>query len=122
MEIPLQLPTTIYGWIAIAATIVAAAVWIRQQKIKSIIEANDELRKRLDDKDNEIVDLNKKIDDQNKTIDDQNKTIAGMQEEIKAVQRSSKTMQDLVVSALKQFFLEHPEVAKSMEDMVKGGN
>lgn len=119
MDIPIQLPTNLYGWIAIISAVIAAGVWIRQQKIKSIIQANDELRKRLDDKDDEIVDLNKKINNQQVKMDTQQETIKGMQDEIKGLQRANKTLEDLVVTALKQFFFENPKVASSLEDMVR---
>lgn len=57
MEIPLQLPSTIYGWFAIFAFIISTLLFLRRNDINSIKEANDELRKRLNDKDDVIKDL-----------------------------------------------------------------
>lgn len=62
MQVPLSLPATIYGWLALFASITTVVLFIRYNDIRSIRDANDELRKRLDDKDAIIKDLQAQLD------------------------------------------------------------
>lgn len=57
MDIPFQLPTTIYAWISVFTAIVVGVLFIRRSDIKGLHDDNDELRKRIDDKDGIIKDL-----------------------------------------------------------------
>lgn len=64
------LPDSAYGWIAIFAAIIAGVIFVRRSDIKSLREANDDLRKRLDDKDNENKDLTKRLDSFRRELDE----------------------------------------------------
>lgn len=57
MEIPLMLPTNLYGWISIFTAIIVGVLFIRRNDIKNIKENADELRKEVADKQRLIADL-----------------------------------------------------------------
>ena len=101
----IQLPTSIYGWIAVAAAILGGIVFIRQQAIRSVYDANKELRAIVEDQKKEMEVMKAKVLD--------------LQEQVKTLQRQNKTLEDLVITALKQFFFENPKMATAMEDMIK---
>lgn len=64
------LPDSAYGWIAVFSAIIAGVIFVRRSDIKSLREANDDLRKRLDDKDNENKDLTKRLDSFRRELDE----------------------------------------------------
>lgn len=100
-----QLPNSIYGWIAVAAAILGGIVFIRQQGLKSVYEANKELRQIVEDRAKEIETMKVAIKD--------------LQDQVAVLQKANKTFEDLIITALKQYFFENPTQAKLMEEMVK---
>lgn len=108
MDIPIQLPNSIYGWFAIGAFIISAILFIRRSDIKAIKENADELRKILLDKEKEMIGMHNEIELLKGKVD--------------FLEKTNKTLEDLVVVALKQYFLENPNLAKQFKDIVKGGD
>lgn len=104
MDISFQLPTTIYGWIAIIAAIIAGFVLIRRNDIKAITENADQLRKILEDKVKQINDMQTQINH--------------LQVEIDGLKKTNKTLEDLVLTALKQYFFENPKIATSLQEKI----
>lgn len=107
-----DIPSTPMGWIAVIALIISAGLYIRRTDIKSIKErlgesekANDELRKRLDDKDEENRGMRIELETVKTKMD--------------VLDKQHRTIQDLVVTALKQYFFENPTVANNMHDVTK---
>ena len=54
-------PTSIYGWLAIMATITSGVLVIRRTDISALRSANDDLRRLLDDKQKLIDDLQSQL-------------------------------------------------------------
>lgn len=48
------------------------------------------------------------------------KTVYRLEGQVDSLEKKNKTLEDLVTIALKQYFFEHPDIAKTMQDKVLG--
>lgn len=101
----LPLPQGIYGWIAIAAFVFSAILFIKQNNIKQFKDANDELRKRVDDKDKELHDLQLQLNSFKEDLAGLKATIFEKDKQIAALSKVQVVQQS------------NPEVTAYMQDM-----
>lgn len=104
MDIPIQLPNSIYGWLAIIAVIISSILFIKRNDIKAIRENASDLRSILEDKDKEINLMKIQLQE-----------LIG---KVEVLEKRNRTLEDLVVTALKQYFFENPKVAGTLQDKV----
>lgn len=104
MDIPIQLPTNLYGWLAIVAVIISSILFIKHNDIKAIRENASDLRSILEDKDKEINLMKIQLQE-----------LIG---KVEVLEKRNRTLEDLVVTALKQYFFENPKVAGTLQDKV----
>lgn len=104
MDIPIQLPNSIYGWLAIVAVIISSILFIKRNDIKAIRENASDLRSILEDKDKEINLMKIQLQE-----------LIG---KVEVLEKRNRTLEDLVVTALKQYFFENPKVAGTLQDKV----
>lgn len=99
-----QLPTTPIGWIAFIFVIAGAVIYffsrIRKSDMELLRQTNEDQGKRIDFLEEEVKRLNVKVGD---------------------LEHANKTLEDLVVVALKQFFFENPEMAKNLKNKILKG-
>ena len=57
----LALPTNLYGWIGLIVVVLGAYFFVRRSDVNGLRSANDDLRKRIDDKDQQLRDLQTEI-------------------------------------------------------------
>ncbi len=74
--------------------------------MKILRDANQDLRERLDDKGKEI----KELQDNFKILE----------AKVDVLEKRNRTLEDLMVTALKQYFYEHPDIAKTMQKAIIG--
>lgn len=58
--------------------------------------------------------------DQGDRIDLLEKAVSRLEGQVDSLEKKNKTLEDLVTIALKQYFFEHPDIAKTMQDKVLG--
>lgn len=96
-----QIPTTPLGWITLLIVTVCASVYLASK-----IRANDMkiLRDTNKDQYDRIVLLESKVKQ--------------LESSVVSLQNKNKTLEDLVVVALKEYYFEHPTVAVEVKDAV----
>lgn len=96
-----QIPTTPFGWLALFIVAVSATMYLASK-----IRANDMkiLRDTNKDQYDRILLLETKVFQLDKCI--------------KELQGKNKTLEDLVVVALKEYYFEHPTVAVDIKDAI----
>lgn len=103
------LPTTIIGWISTIIVVVGAVLYlisrVRRNDMKVLREANDDLRKRDEDRTKEMQEMHIEI--------------ATLIAKVDVLEKRNKTLEDLVVVALKQYFFENPSMAGQIEKAIK---
>lgn len=104
MNIPISFPTDIYGWIAVVAIVIAGIFFVRGRDIKRIRENAEDLRAIVDDKTKEIDSLRAEM--------------KIMQVRIDELEKRNRTLEDLVIVSLKQYFFENPDVAIGVKEKV----
>lgn len=104
MDIPIQLPSNLYGWLALIAIIISSVLFIGRNDIKAIRENASDLRSILEDKDKEINLMKVQLQE--------------LMVKVEVLEKRNRTLEDLVVTALKQYFFENPKVAGTLHDKV----
>jgi len=96
-----QIPTTPIGWLALFVVAVSASVYLASK-----VRANDMkiLRDTNKDQYDRIILLESKVKQ--------------LESCVVALQNKNKTLEDLVVVALKEYYFEHPTVAVEIKDAV----
>lgn len=102
------LPTTLFGWIATILTTAASVTFIfskiRSNDLQILRDSNADLR--LAHSDNV------------KLLESMKQEIEILKNKVKVLEHANKTLEDLVVVALKQFFFENPKVADDLKKEV----
>lgn len=103
-------PTTLIGWIMTILFTVGAVLYfgskVRRNDMEVLRNANSDLRSTLDDNSKEIITMRTQIDLLILKVAD--------------LEKRNKTLEDLVVVALKQYFFENPTLAKDIQKKVTG--
>lgn len=109
-EIISILPSTLLGWIATVLTTAASVAYIyskaRKNDMDVLRQSNDDLRAAHDDNTNKINELQIQV----------NK----LSEKIKVLETTNKTLEDLVKSALSDFFTKNPKLAFEVAKKIGG--
>jgi len=107
-EIVTILPSTLVGWIATVLATVASVAFIfskvRERDMSMLRQSNDDLRAAHDDNTRVINEMNVKI--------------TTLERKVVDLEKHNQTLEDLVVTALKQFFSENPKLAKEIKDKI----
>lgn len=102
------IPTTFAGWIGSMVFIVLATFYlisrIRKNDMQLLRDANRDLRASLEDNKTKISQMHNEV-----------KTLG---EKVSDLEKKNKTLQDLVITALKQYFFENPIVAKNIKNKI----
>ncbi len=106
-----QAPNTPLGFLALFASIILLCLYafnkIRENDLKVLREANNDLRSSIEDKGKKIEDLTAKVHE--------------LETELIAVKTHSKSLEDLVILALKDYFTQNPQAAISISGRLKKG-
>lgn len=79
---------------------------IRENDMTILRNANKDLRDTLEDNNGRIMILENEV----KTLN----------VKVESLEKRNKTLEDLVITALKQYFFENPKVASQLKDIVSG--
>lgn len=101
MELLTQIPQTPIGWIALSVLIVVT-IFFGVSKVRA----------------NDMQILRDTNRDQGDRITLLETAVNRLEDQLKVLQHQNKTLEDLVVVALKQFFFENPTVAHDMKKKV----
>ena len=105
----LNIPSSPIGWIGLFFTGAASAALflnrVRTYDLKILRESNQDLRTAHDDNSSKIATLEKTVDD--------------LYKKVKVLEETNKTLEDLVILALKQYFTNNPGMAKDLKKIVK---
>ena len=97
----MNLPNSPIGWIALFFTGVASALLfintVRRNDLTILRESNKDLRDSLSDNEKKLNELEKRVEQ--------------LTAEVKILEGKNKTLQELVATALKEYFIGNPEVA-----------
>lgn len=103
-------PTTLIGWVGTIFVVILACIYlmsrIRKNDMEVLRNANVDLRASLDDNTKELNQMRGEMNILNTKVAD--------------LERRNKTLEDLVVVALKQFLFENPTLAKDLQKGVIG--
>lgn len=104
------IPNTFTGWIITLILSIGGVSYVfknvRARDMKELRDFNHDLLQKTDY-------LEKKVE----ALEKDNKELNS---KVKSLEKHSKTLEDLVVTALKQFFLENPQLAKDLNTVVIG--
>lgn len=102
------IPTTLIGWMGTISIVILGGIYlvsrIRKNDMEVLRSANIDLRASLDDNSRELVQMRSEINTLMIKVSD--------------LEKKNKTLEDLVVVALKQFFFENPTVAKDLHKKI----
>ena len=96
-----ELPKTGIGWLSLSFIAISASVYLGSRIRKNDMEI---LRSTNKDQYDRIILLEEKVDKLTKCVT--------------TLQNKNKTLEDLVVVALKEYYFEHPTVAVDIKDAV----
>lgn len=103
-----QIPTTITGWVLTIVIAITGVTYlfsrIRQTDMTLLRNTNTDFQIALDMK--------------GKEMDKMHQQITILNDKVSVLERQNKTLEDLVVTALKQFFFENPTVASDLKKRV----
>lgn len=104
-----QIPNSFASWIG-ALVIVAGGITyffktVRAKDLEELRKFNKDLLDRTDFLQGKVENLEKNNKELNSKVE--------------ALQEHNRTLADLVVTALKQYFFENPDVAKNMQALIK---
>lgn len=103
-----QIPTTFIGWITTVLIAMGSVSYIfsqvRQRDMQVLRESNQDLRSSIEDKGREINMMHAQI--------------TTLNEKVALLEKANRTLEDLVVTALKQYFFENPTVAGQLKKSV----
>lgn len=104
----LQIPTNLTGFFIMVFVCLAAGVYIfsnvRKNDMSVLRDANKDLRATLTDNNTRII-----------TLESETKLLIT---KVTTLEQHNKTLEDLVVTALKQYFFENPKVASNIKDVI----
>ena len=104
------IPTTLIGWIMTILFTGGSVLYfgsrVRRNDMQVLREANKDLRGTLEDNSNELLKMRGQID--------------LLMSKVADLEKRNKTLEDLVVVALKQYFFENPTLAKDIQKKVTG--
>lgn len=103
-----NIPTTPWGW-AVSLIFTALLIFylfnkVRENDMKILRDANTDLRDSIEDAEKKIVGLNTQV--------------AILNEKVAILEKKNKTLEDLVITALKQYFFENPKVASTLHKAI----
>lgn len=108
MEFITETPTTIFGWVGLIFMVITGGLYlvsrVRKNDMEVLRSANTDLRASLDDNIREIAEMRGEINTLISKVSD--------------LEKRNKTLEDLVVVALKQYFFENPTLAKDIQKSV----
>lgn len=109
-ELLQSLPTTLVGWIAAILATSSSILFIFSK-----IRKND-----MDILRQSNVDLRAAIDDNQRALEKMHDNIIILNGKVADLEKKNKTLEDLVVVALKQYFFENPTLAKDIQKKITG--
>lgn len=104
----MSLPNTFIGWISTIFLIIGSFSFYwryrRNEDLKLLRDTNKDQGDRI-----EVLETKSR---------DQDNNIVLLQAQVKLLETQNKTLEDLMVIALKQYFFEHPDVASRMQEKI----
>lgn len=99
---------SIQAFVGLVVIVITAILYlfsrIRQNDMKILRESNKDLREAIDDKGSKITGLEHAVNTLEYKVGD--------------LEKRNRTLEDLVVTALKQYFFENPTVANKLEKKI----
>ena len=103
-----NLPNNPISWVVAIGAVIIAIIYTFSQVRKSDMDvlrnANNDLRNTLTDNEKRISSLETEI--------------KSLMVKVEVLEKRNKTLEDLVITALKQYFFENPKVAGNLKDII----